>query len=291
MLKPVRFITTPSAEEFQAKYVKPLQPVVLTNLAANWPAKDKWTPAFFSENFGHFEVPVYDATFAQPGDTYMSNVDTMRFDEYLRCVLEQEQDLRIFLYNIVRKIPSLLDDLKFPDLVNGLSSRFVFMFFGCKGSQTPIHYDIDLGHVLHTTFHGRKRFILYPPDQSTPLYQQPLTVRSYVDVLSPDLDRFPALAHVKGFDVTLNPGETLFIPSGYWHLTIYEEPGYGVSLRAPCEHWPQRLKGLMNLMALSPCDRLMNKLVDQYWFAWKASLSNYRAQRWLTKRNKNSQKV
>lgn len=280
-------INTPSADEFHTDYVKPLEPVVLSNLASAWPALEKWTPAYFIENFGHYSVPVYDASFAQPGGTYMSNVDTMRLDAYLRCVLEENRDLRMFLYNIVRKIPDLLGDLVIPNLVGGLSSRFVFMFFGCRGSQTPIHYDIDMGHVLHTTFHGKKRFILFPLEQSVPLYRQPLTVRSYVDVLSPDFDRYPALAHADGFDVTLHPGETLFIPSGYWHLTIYEEPGYGVSLRAPCELWTRRLQGFLNLLTLSPCDRLMNKLMSRRWFNWKTALADRHAQRWLRSNYKN----
>lgn len=289
MFTPISRINMPSAEEFQADYVRPLVPVVLSNLASAWPASEKWTPAYFIENFGHYKVPVYDASFAQPGGSYMSNIDTMRFDTYLRCVLEEDRDLRMFLYNIVRQIPGLLDDLVFPDLIGGFSTRFVFMFFGCRGAQTPIHYDIDMGHVLHTTFHGKKRFILFPFEQAVSLYRQPFTVRSYVDVLSPDFNRYPALARTQGFDVTLNPGETIFIPSGYWHLTIYEEPGYGISLRAPCDDWTRRLQGFLNLLVLSPCDRLMNKLMSRHWFNWKSSFADARAHRWLEKNRKISQ--
>ena len=78
-------------------------------------------------------------------------------------------------------------------------------------------------------------------------------------------------------EVVLEPGQTLFMPAGYWHEFHYLEPGLGLSLRASSPRLADRLKGALNLLLLSPTDRLMNKLSPTAWFEWKQSLARGRA--------------
>ena len=40
---------------------------------------------------------------------------------------------------------------------------------------------------------------------------------SPVDADAPDLARYPAFAQVKVLETTLEPGDTLFLPLGWWH--------------------------------------------------------------------------
>lgn len=254
---------------FEKHYLMPRKPVVFTRLAEDWPAMAKWTPDFLRSHYGHLVVNVHNSTFSSPGKTYMSSFDKMAFGEYLDRILTKDDDLRMFLYNMPSKIPELKADVKIPMIADGFSSQFMFMFFGCKGSVTPLHYDIDMSHVFHTAIYGTKRFVLFAPGDSRRLYQHPLTVRSYVDVDRPDFDRFPALAHAKGFEVILHPGETLFIPCGYWHHVYYEEGGYAISLRCANERFSEWFKGWFNLLLISPLDRIMNSLFSDRWFRWK----------------------
>lgn len=252
-------------------------PIVITDLAASSPALQRWSPDYLRENYGHKIVRVYDASFGTPGKNYMGNVDSMPFADFLRETLGAGRDLRMFLYNVGRQIPELLDDLEFPDLGLHFSRRFVYSFFGCKGSTTPLHYDIDMGHVFHTAMHGRRRVRLFAPDQSQALYQHPFTVRSYVNLDQPDLAQHPALARARGYEITLEAGQTLFMPSGYWHEFHYLEAGFGLSLRAGSSRLRDRVKGIANLLALSPVDRLNNKLAARSWFAWKERQAQFRA--------------
>ncbi|MFQ5684933.1 MAG: hypothetical protein ACE5HC_16895, partial [Candidatus Binatia bacterium] len=67
----------------------------------------------------------------------------------------------------------------------------------------------------------------------------------------------------------IEPGETLFIPSGYWHHIVYEEGGYAISLRCRHESLAKRLEGGLNLLVLSPIDRIMNKILSEKWYRWK----------------------
>ncbi len=252
-------------------------PVLITDLAAASPALRRWTPEYLSTHYGHKIVRVYDASFGDPGKNYMGNIDSMPFADFLRETLGAGRDLRMFLYNVGRQIPELLDDLDFPDLGLHFSRRFVYTFFGCKGSTTPLHYDIDMGHVLHTAMHGRRRVRLFAPDQSRALYQHPFTVRSYVNLDQPDLELHPALAYARGYQVILEPGQTLFMPSGYWHEFHYLDSGFGLSLRTGSARLRDRANGLANLLALSPIDRLNNKLATKTWFAWKQHQAQVRA--------------
>ncbi|WP_439107932.1 cupin-like domain-containing protein [Congregibacter sp.] len=245
------------------------RPMVIMDLAADWPALKRWTPEDLSSQYGHHEVPVYDLSFANPGDAYMSSKGTMTLAEFLEKTQSQGQDLRMFLYNLSQKIPSLLDDIHFPDVGLKFSRRFVFSFFGCQGSTTPLHYDIDMGDVLHTAIQGRRRIRLFSPQSSRAIYQHPFTVRSYVNLSQPDYGQFPALAYADGYEVILEPGQTLYMPSGWWHEFYYLDAGVGVSLRAPSPLWLDRVKGVNNLLLDTIVDRLANYCAPQRWFAWK----------------------
>ena len=276
-LQPVERMDSLDREQFQEQYLRPRRPVVLTNLAAEWPAMERWTPAFWKETYGDLQVPVFDASFADPGANYMGRVATMPFGEYVERVLGEDADLRMFLYNMPSKIPELKEDVTLPTVADGFSKRFLFMFFGCRGSVTPIHYDIDMSHVFHTTFHGRKRITLFAPDESRRLNRHPFTVRSYLDPDKPDFEAFPRLEDAHGWEVVLEPGETLFMPSAYWHYVYYEEGGWAISLRCANERLVERMKGWWNLLAMSPVDRVMNKISPKGWFAWKEKKALKRA--------------
>ncbi len=131
-------------------------------MARSWPALKKWTLDFFKEQHGSKQVKVYNEGFVVAGKSYMSMLKTISLKEYIREVTTKTQDLRMFLYNIKSKIPELVDDIVFPTLVDGLSKKFVFMFFGCKGSVTQMHFDIDMLHVFHTAIYGKKLFACFP---------------------------------------------------------------------------------------------------------------------------------
>jgi len=258
-----------NSKDFADLYFKPQRPLVIEDFAKSWPAIEKWTPEFFKSQHGSKQVKVYDDGFVKAGKQYMGKLKSVPLSEYVDIVISSSRNLRMFLYNIKSEIPELVDDIVFPDFVSGISKKFVFMFFGCKDSITQMHFDIDMSHVFHTTMHGKKTIYLFPYDQAKNLYHHPFTCRSYVDVEHPDFDKFPALEKLQGYLVTLNPGETLYMPSGYWHHILYDEPSYSISLRCPSETWKGKLLGLYNLLVISPIDRLMNMISPQGWFNWK----------------------
>ena len=155
-LTPVEKVSSIGQKEFSESYFKAFQPLVIQDMAKSWPALEKWTPEFFKTQYGNKQVKVYDDSFVAAGKNYMSKAKSIPLRVYIDQVMTTKQNLRMFLYNIKSEIPDIVDDIIFPTLVDGLSKNFVFMFFGCKGSVTQMHFDIDMSHVFHTALHGKK---------------------------------------------------------------------------------------------------------------------------------------
>jgi hypothetical protein len=86
--------------------------------------------------------------------------------------------------------------------------------------KTQIHNDRD--HNLCCVIAGRRRFVLFPPEQVANLYIGPLDnppPLSFVDPEAPDFDAFPlfrqALAAARV--AHLGPGDALLMPRYWWH--------------------------------------------------------------------------
>lgn len=107
-----------------------------------------------------------------------------------------------------------------------------------NATQTATHYDgsVNLACVVA----GRRRFILFPPEQLPNLYVGPLDrtlagpPASMVDPLAPDFDRYPrfaeALRHARVAE--MEPGDAIFIPAIWWHHV----QSFG-TLNILCNYW------------------------------------------------------
>jgi len=261
-----------SRESFSQNYLNPLLPVVFKDLAKHWPATARWNFEYFSKYYGDIMVPVYDPSFSKAGKTYMKPTGTIRLSEYLEIIQSNPSQLRIFLWNILKQVPELNDHILIPDIMDGFYKEFPFMFFGGQGSYTKIHYDVDCSHVFLTQFQTRKKIILFSPNQSRNLGHIPFTVGCLVDMLHPDEEKFPSIKHLVGWETTLQHGETLFIPSMYWHHIEYIDPGFSVSLRA-ANSVHQKVKGITHLVKHVAVDRGLNFIFGDQWGAFKLGLA------------------
>ncbi|MFX5522434.1 cupin-like domain-containing protein, partial [Acinetobacter baumannii] len=77
----------------------------------------------------------------------------------------------------------------------------------------------------------------------------------------PDYNAFPALKKANGYEVILEPGDTLFMPAGYWHHMEYIDSGFAMSLRALQSSVSGKLHGVWNLFGMRTIDTILKKTV------------------------------
>lgn len=276
-LKPVPTFDSLSPEIFKREYYEPGQPVVIKNLAKEWPAYDKWNWDYFKQLVGDKKVPLYNNVKSDAYTPINTADDYKTFGEYIDMIKAGPAAWRIFLFNIFDHAPQLINDFKWPEnYMKGFIKKYPMLFTGGQGSITHMHFDIDLSHILHTQFSGRKRVLMFPFKEQHKLYRKPYEVLSLADFSkyyeqngSPDYEKFPALKLAEGFDFILEPGDTLFMPAGYWHHMEYLDSGFAMSLRALQPTFAGKLKGMWSLIGMRNIDTLMKKTAPQWWYKRK----------------------
>ncbi|GGG45865.1 cupin-like domain-containing protein [Epilithonimonas arachidiradicis] len=290
ILKPIDIVDDITKEEFFEKYLKPRKPVVIKNMARKWPAYQKWTMDYMKQTVGDVEVPLYDSSKADPAAPINASAAKMKFADYIDLIQREPTDLRIFLFDPIKQAPKLLDDYIFPkDLMGGFLDKYPNMFFGGKGSVTFLHYDIDMAHIFHTHFNGRKHILLFDYKWKDRLYQIPYATYALedYDIENPDFSKFPALDGVEGIECFLEHGDTLFMPTGWWHWMKYLDGSFSISLRAWDKSWAVKAHSLWNLTVQRNFDNFMKKNFKAKYMTWKEKKAieraNYALKRGLPK--------
>lgn len=261
-----------SYAEFEREYLLPRRPVILVDVLGKCPAATKWTPDYFKNLLGSKVV----STDGGP----------MRIDEVIDGIVKPGGVGRApFLRErpVPWVLPELLSDLE-PFPVHAAPNWFEYPFarwadpfrygFGAMlnrlaqtdinvtgaGMSFPVlHLDRFHCHALIMQWHGRKEFFVFAPDQTPYLYPNANGDVSTVDsVENPDLERFPLFAKAKMVRLTLNPGEALFNPSGWWHTTRTLDPSIATVISfGNRSNWNEVIrhmipKGRLGLLKLAP---------------------------------------
>lgn len=237
-----------SRTEFLNEYVLKNKPVVFKDAASGWAALSKWTPQFFKENYGDRKVPVFERKRA------VSTKGTVLLGDYIDEITSSDFHNRakyLFSLKIPKEFPELLKDLEPRPTYwqpNWLESRFLLpglpnfklrnitgleMNMGGTGSPFPfLHYDDLWTQTFITQVHGRKAWILYPPDQTPYMYASPASenISEIPMDAEVDLARFPLFAKAKPVRFVLEEGEMLFGAPGWWHTTRALTPSIAVVL-------------------------------------------------------------
>jgi hypothetical protein len=278
VLQAVDRVETIHAEDFKEQYYDPMIPLVITGLAKHWPAYEKWNWDYFKSIVGDINVGVYNNVKSDAYTAINTADDYMKFGDYIDMIRKGPAAWRIFLFNIFEHAPLITEDFDWPeDLMKGFVRRFPMLFIGGKGSITHMHFDIDLSHIIHTQFIGKKRVLLFPFGEQHKLYRKPWEVLSFVNFEKYfdeshnklELEKHPALNLAKGYEVILDHDETLFMPAGYWHHMEYLDSGFAMSLRALQSSLGGKLKGAWYLFGMRHIDTLMKKTAPGWWFNLK----------------------
>jgi histone arginine demethylase JMJD6 len=247
-------------DTFVREHLLPRRPVILTDAMDDCPAREKWTPDYLRRRVGHRLVP--------------TDAGPMRMADVIDGIKQPRGTQRPpFLRErpVPWILPELLPDLR-PFPVYAGPNWFEYPFaqaadpFRCgfggmllRLAQTDmnitgpgvafpyLHLDRFRCHAMILQWHGRKEFFVFAPDQTARLYPDESGALSLVnDVEKPDLERFPQFADIEMHRAVLNPGESLFNPTGWWHTTRTQDPSIATVISfANASNWDECVRAMV----------------------------------------------
>lgn len=225
-----------SYTEFAEKHLFANYPVVIGDAGDAWAAKNKFTPEFFKKNYSDRTVEIARKSYNLGEYIDWMLTGTEDNPAPYPCTLQIEQEYPELLPDVLPRFNYAL-----PDRINSklLPKRFLSgantleIFFGSPGALFPyVHYDYMSLHAYITQLYGQKEFTVIPPDQTPYVYPNPddLWVSQVNDIYKPDLEKYPLFAKTTPVSFVVGPGETLFIPCGWWHTARSLTPTISVAL-------------------------------------------------------------
>mmetsp|Transcript_67349 Transcript_67349/g.140718 ORF Transcript_67349/g.140718 Transcript_67349/m.140718 type:complete len:478 (+) Transcript_67349:166-1599(+) len=222
-----------------------LLPTVLKDAQKGWPGRSKWTFEWLSEHYGDEEMPVSDlAPFFQHCDRGIIQTAKVTMREYIRYVLGEPNCLRSMQHSEEQVFygngwcpflehPALLADVsdrlycvrdsipRGDGPAKPFNASLTKVFLGPAGCVSRLHHDTYATHVWLSQIRGRKQFICYHPEDSKYLYAHEDSLydgkTTLFDPANPDFDKFPEARKARAYSVVVEEGETVVLPTRWWH--------------------------------------------------------------------------
>ena len=145
-------------------------------------------------------------------------------------------------------VPYLIDELPFytqtksslyiKDTVEGDETKAINCRFGMKGVMATNHFDGERNFV--TVLSGERRYILASPNQCKNLslypFGHPSARHSKVDWSHPDLSTYPEFEYAQANEVLLQAGDSLFLPSLWFHFIVSLSLNVQCNTRSGLDH-------------------------------------------------------
>ncbi len=216
------------------------QPCVVLDNVRDWAALNRWQPGYLRSVIGDRDVVVRE-TNGPPRNIFQNLAEGggIPFGQYFDWVLDTAQDLdgiartyrevgditrevcargfAVSYYldaNLKRLSPTLLGDAPEPAWFQAAPSA-VNLWCGVLGTSSGLHCDVSPNCNVQVV--GTKHFILFSPGQTRKLYRAGRGTHCGFDPNLPDYERFPLARGARGWQCTLQPGESLYIPVGWYH--------------------------------------------------------------------------
>ena len=233
------------ADEFFERYYALHRPVVLPDKIADWPARSTWTPERLRRLAGSRAVAYRGAPDSDSGRGGGADraAREMPFDQLIDTIERRGAGTGAYAIALDSQDdgdpPALLRrDLGSLDefLERHAPSAHGRALFGGAGTLTPMHHDLANAFIVQLV--GRKRMKIVPAADVSRIYNSASNCSDVSDFDSLDLARYPLLRDLRAYDVTLNPGEILFLPIGWWRQEKWLD--FGVAIEYTNFRWPNR---------------------------------------------------
>ena len=216
----------PDADTFYGRYWATNTPVIVRGFLDTWQRPFSPTFADLRRRFGDVEMEVMRGrdAFEDPGLHFEKIVEHMKLAEFLDVVEgPPTNDVYMVARNAALRGPlaALLEEIAPPTgLFDRATKGGVSLWLGPSGTLTRLHHDAT--NNLFCQVLGRKRVTLVPPhliaiaDTAVGFYA---TERPSSDAVRPH-----------AIEVTLEPGDAVFLPVGWWHEVLSLTPSLSLAL-------------------------------------------------------------
>ncbi len=219
-------------KNFKKQYINKRQPIVLKGYANKWSALGKWNFDFLSN------LEIKDTVRLEIGNVIQNdiNVKRMDFKSYINALRENQEDGKknkayLSMFNLFGYFPELLEDVDLSILTNYTKYNTPGAWIGPAGTVTGFHWDSS-DNILSQVM-GRKLILLVSPKFKKAMYPSDKydydSHASQVDINAYDEVKFPRFKQVEIKKVILEPGDTLFVPRGWWHYVKSLDTSVSVS--------------------------------------------------------------
>src|SRR5581483_256171 len=216
-------IDAPTPDAFRARYLRPGRPVVLTGVTRDWLPSAQWTLDRMATQYGAARVVAAVLANGTLLDDATSGVVFRRvlLGEFIASLAAPGAAGHYVMAPTSNFPDAFQRDYRVPPYCLGAPHLRAKVWVGKAGTVTPVHRDVP--HNLHVHLTGRQRWLLFHPGDSSRMYPCGLFSGNpnfaEVDPERPDWDRHPRFRGVTALGGVVHPGETLFIPHGWWHHT------------------------------------------------------------------------
>ena len=205
------------------------QPIVFRKIF-NWPIQS-WSLDELDAKIG--TMPVRFNPVAQREETLADLTQRLRL----------EDDARVYISGFVLPM-EVRQYFTFPDELESLTTGSQMWLGRSRSGRLLTKLHADIFTSLLTQVWGKKKVRLYPPQHHRYVYpilafggSQPCMV----DPLNPDLERHPEFVKAQCFEVEIEPGDMLVMPSGWFHCVEAEGLTFSISRGLPLDQAYQRM--------------------------------------------------
>jgi hypothetical protein len=212
-----------------------IKDIKLIGLVQNWKNEvtDSINFKYLTETFGDESISVSDCNVR---NFSCMQREKMKFSEFIESFNSSSDSLLYLkdwhlkkLYPDLYQVPEEFQD----DWLNlyfdaKKDDDYKFVYFGKKGTWTSLHADVFRSYSWSTNIVGKKIWYFYPPSNEKFLRN---SAGDYVyDVReNPSLDEFPEFLKAERLEIIQHSGETIFVPSNWFHQVVNLEDTISVN--------------------------------------------------------------